>query len=197
MKIRNIIIAIIGIAVMLPALQSCKKGENDPAISLKSRTARLSGEWTVSKASIISTSGGVTTTTTYNGSTVTITYSDGSTGSTGTFTWTFSIDKNGTYTEEISETYTGITESRKTEGAWNWADGNKDAEIKAKEMVLFHQTKNTYTSGSSTTVYSYTGLNYDGWMVDKLSSKEVVLKYKNVYTSTGTSTTTREITLVK
>ena len=35
-------------AGLLLATPSCKKGENDPALSLSSRTARVAGEWTVS-----------------------------------------------------------------------------------------------------------------------------------------------------
>jgi len=32
-----------------PTFQSCKKGEEDPGLSLRSRTARLAGEWTVTE----------------------------------------------------------------------------------------------------------------------------------------------------
>ena len=36
--------------VLVANLSSCKKGENDPFLSLKSRKARLCGEWTVTKS---------------------------------------------------------------------------------------------------------------------------------------------------
>jgi len=197
MKIRKIIIAIISIAVMLPALQSCKKGENDPGISLKSRSARLAGEWNVESATVVNTNSGGTTTITYKGSTITTTYSDGTPGNSGTFTWTYAFDKDGTYEEFYSTTYGGTTESEASEGNWNWAGANKEAEVKAKEMLLLHETKSTYTSSGGTDIYTYEGLSYNGWMIDKLSSKEIVMKYKNIYTSTSTYTTTMEVTLTK
>ena len=39
-----------------PTFQSCKKGEEDPGLSLRSRTARLAGEWTVTEMNQTATS---------------------------------------------------------------------------------------------------------------------------------------------
>lgn len=47
-KITNVL-AVLSIGVLLaPALESCKKGEEDPGLSLRSRKGRVAGEWNVS-----------------------------------------------------------------------------------------------------------------------------------------------------
>lgn len=47
-KLTNVL-AVLSFAVLItPALESCKKGEEDPGLSLRSRKARLVGEWKVS-----------------------------------------------------------------------------------------------------------------------------------------------------
>ncbi|MFH2142767.1 MAG: hypothetical protein ABIJ97_10110 [Bacteroidota bacterium] len=80
---------------------SCKKGENDPFISLKSRNARLVGEWKISESTVSNTSNY-----TYDGSTYTQTTStvgsenvnDISYTSTETVTETFTVGSNSTTT---------------------------------------------------------------------------------------------------
>ncbi len=47
-KLTNVL-ALLSIGVLLaPALESCKKGEEDPGLSLRSRKGRVAGEWNVS-----------------------------------------------------------------------------------------------------------------------------------------------------
>lgn len=47
-KITNVL-AVLSIGVLLaPALESCKKGDEDPGLSLRSRKGRVAGEWKVS-----------------------------------------------------------------------------------------------------------------------------------------------------
>lgn len=46
---KKVIIALAVATLVAPTLESCKKGENDPGLSLRSRKARVAGEWTVSK----------------------------------------------------------------------------------------------------------------------------------------------------
>lgn len=47
MKTTKSILMILAAAVVIPALNSCKKGEDDPFLSLKSRKARVTGEWII------------------------------------------------------------------------------------------------------------------------------------------------------
>jgi hypothetical protein len=47
-KLTNVL-AVLSIGVLLaPALESCKKGDEDPGLSLRSRKGRVAGEWNVS-----------------------------------------------------------------------------------------------------------------------------------------------------
>jgi hypothetical protein len=46
---KKLIIALSVAALVAPTLESCKKGENDPGLSLRSRKGRVAGEWKVSK----------------------------------------------------------------------------------------------------------------------------------------------------
>ena len=47
MKTRKFLVGALALALVAPAFQSCKKGEEDPFISLKSRTSRITGTWTL------------------------------------------------------------------------------------------------------------------------------------------------------
>lgn len=94
-------IAKITVAVLMLgtlALESCKKGEGDPALSLRSRKARFAGEWTVSAGKGSSTSGGTTTTWVYDGATETTTYPSPLPQGTDKYTISFTIEKDGTWT---------------------------------------------------------------------------------------------------
>lgn len=120
------------------AFQSCKKGENDPFISLKSRDARLTGTWELASYSKERNS---TTTTdvsssetvkteTYSGSLVTQTVTSSSSSSSKVYTdsdtWSYSetltIEKDGTYKLEVIEDDVSDTET----GYWWWVDGKKN-----------------------------------------------------------------------
>lgn len=44
---KKLVLIVITAAIMIPFFNSCKKGEEDPFLSLKSRDKRLQGEWTL------------------------------------------------------------------------------------------------------------------------------------------------------
>jgi hypothetical protein len=194
-KLNKLFLALLLAAFIMPAFQSCKKGPNDPAISLKSRTSRLSGTWSLTKGSEMNVSGTSTTTTTY--STGSFTVVSGSSSYTGTYTWEWVIDKAGTYTMTRTRTITGASDTYKDEGHWFWADGNKDDNIKNKQMVCMRSEKRTYTDASGTDIFNETFGSLTTYMVDKLSTKETVLKRAYSYSSTSTSSDTEEYTLTK
>lgn len=111
-----------------PAFQSCKKGDEDPGLSLRSRKARLAGEWTVTEMNMTTTtensnssSGGSSNSSTnisevvYSGTSLTeyMTSTNTNSGVTNTFrdtviydnvTITYTIEKDGTFSK--SETWT-------------------------------------------------------------------------------------------
>lgn len=118
MKTNRILIALAVAAIVAPSFQSCKKGENDPFLSLRSRKARVAGEWDVTKHSVVkeveANNWGVTSK--YNVAenfennkfTVVTTYKDPNNTSVETETYTASRDisftKEGTFTKNYSLT---------------------------------------------------------------------------------------------
>ncbi|NVK65236.1 MAG: hypothetical protein HWE22_11655 [Flavobacteriales bacterium] len=156
-------VAIIGIT----SVSSCKKGENDPFLSLRSRKARITGEWKLTKGTITQsqTSGGVT-----DSQVTTYTESTSSTGGfTSTYSETLTIEKDNTYEVVIVEN--GV--SNTIRGNWYFSGKVKDADLKKKEAIVFSETQ--YISPSGTT--QYTGLYADQiLLMDQLKNKEVVFK---------------------
>jgi len=174
-RILSISFALIAIAG-LTTLTGCKKGENDPVLSLKSRKARISGEWKLNSGTITETfsgSGGSgTALTTYTGSSKTVN------GSTVTYTETLTIEKDGTFEVEIIEDGDISTVS----GNWFFSGKNKDGDLKNKEAVIFSELKYTSSSGTDT----YSGLYGDQiLMIDQLKNKELIFKGSSTYQQTG------------
>jgi hypothetical protein len=172
---------------------SCKKGENDPAISLRSRKARVAGEWKLTAGTRTSVSGSpsTTTTTTYNGTTMqtTVTSSLGTTvGDATGYTETIEMDKDGNFTYTVVDD--GNTDIYK--GTWNFTGGV--GETKNKSQIMFNITN--ITSGGSTS--SYTGTDALGdivVVVDELRNKKMVWKTDGTSTPAGGSVSTETGTM--
>ena len=113
---KTIIVLFAFITVLV--FDTCKKGDGDAALSLRSRKARVAGEWTVSKYSSDITvkhtfTGGVITTThtiqDYDGTSAKQTVTETNPDSTFTvasdisLTHTFTFDKNGTWVSSREE----------------------------------------------------------------------------------------------
>jgi len=143
-------IAIITLSSLFPA---CKKGENDPFLSLRSRDARLTGTWKLKSFTFTQTSVDVinnrpitsTTIEEYNGTVIITTNNDGTTESEA-FSSETTYDKDGTYTT-ISTDVDGETTTETDYWWWEGADKNK----------------------------TYIVTEEGRWYVDKLSNKEMVL----------------------
>lgn len=141
-------------AALLVAVPSCKKGANDPALSLKSRKARVAGEYTVSKYSNTTyntwSTDPTTTVTDYAGSSsATVTTTSNGTTTTATtpismFEYTF--DKNGTWSrsynyQSMNSYSTGFSDvvettdhTTTTSGTWAFVGKTKDG-YKNKERI--------------------------------------------------------------
>lgn len=185
-KLKIMLLVLIGLAMIAP-MNSCKKGADDPLISLKSRKARLAGEWKVTSWSETYTSG--TSTTTYNYADGTITYNSGTVTQTGTFTWDWTIEKDGTYNYKRSTTWSGVTNSYEEDGNWFFTSGNKDNDVKNKEFVCFQSTKRVYTDASGTDSYTEEGTDLKWYRLTQLKSKEIVGETDQTYTGSSTSST--------
>lgn len=175
-------------AGLLLATPSCKKGENDPAMSLSSRTARVAGEWTITGYESTSR----TTdddgdwwenTSTLNGTDLDIdnTYHDGSDGSESSSTTPrtldlaeFTFEKDGTFsavwnttTTYVSSytigTYTQTTTTVETStmsstGNWSFLGKVKDS-YKNKERMILNTLTVDWKDVEVTTVTDNAGSN--------------------------------------
>ena len=160
-------IVMLAAGALLLATPSCKKGENDPFLSLSSRKGRVVGEWTVTGYETTSKStqndgdynsftqslSGTTistSNTTYDAGSGSTTTGTGSyTLNEGSYTFekdgTFSSVWNVTYVSTASYTFLGVTyttttttvSTLKSSGNWSFAGKVKD-EYKNKERLVLN-----------------------------------------------------------
>ena len=177
----------LGMFIVTSAFVGCKKGEDDPFISLKSRKARVAGDWKMTDFKSTDTDASGVTTITSNGSTYTYTSPLGTL--TGSLTQEATFEKDGTY--KYSEVYDGVSAS--SEGFWNFTCGV--GELKKKSQITLYDTKYTDPGGTSTWTGNYVDGAYD---LKELRNKKMVWYYKvtevdnSGQTSTYESTTTWE-----
>jgi len=189
---KNVIKSLALAAVILvsgASFTACKKGENDPGLSMKIRYGRLTGEWKLIKGEAKSSSGGVTTTETIDGTTYTYT-AGGSSAITGTFVGVFTADKDGTYTMVQTRTIGGNATVNTEKGNWSWVGKNKEQDLKNKEAVYMTPTSSVTTTGAGTSTTTWTNpVSGSIWILDQLKSKEMVVKYTTSVTSSGNTST--------
>lgn len=176
--------------VLLLATPSCKKGENDPFMSLSSRTGRISGEWKLTEASVTTKSQYEDWWTTdkmedeyvytYDGTTMTLVHTernltDNSSTTDPAVTYSYSemstFEKDGNF--EWTRTIDGDTETGM--GFWYFTGKSKANEMKKKEGVIISMTQ-TVSSGNT---YTYAGaaISPDQFhLIDRLTGKEMVTK---------------------
>jgi hypothetical protein len=115
---KNVLITLIAL-VCLTIIPSCKKGENDPFISFRSRDARITGKWKVVNLELIENNNGSINTSILNGSILTETSNGSSTSYSYSANWEILAD--GVFK------YTYITDGELSSGSytWHWLDDNQ------------------------------------------------------------------------
>lgn len=207
----------LGFVVLLIASSfvGCKKGENDPFMSLLSRKARLTGIWNLTNADYeekdVNDNGTDITSYSYDGSDMTET-TDGS-GDTYAYSEKITIDKNGTfemvtsrekeYFDTGSLTWKTGTETETYSGVWYFLDKSKDLDVKNKERVefLIEKYKKVKANGD-TYEYEMSGASntfVNIFLLDRLANKELVTLFDYIqtaggdsYSMSGTKTYTKE-----
>ncbi|MBN2664202.1 MAG: hypothetical protein JXR68_11180 [Bacteroidales bacterium] len=177
------------IAIMFSTMFiGCKKGENDPALSLLSRTARITGVWKLSEANYSESYTLGTETFSFTNQTGIMSVVSVWAGVTFNENYTFSsvlnINKDNTFSLIETETNNGTTTST-TEGYWYFAPKNKDLELQNKEAVVFQITKSTIVTPNNTHVDQYTGTtntHTDIVQLDQLSNKQIIITLNYTYT---------------
>lgn len=191
----------IGVAVLLTGLvfsfQSCKKGENDPALSFKSRVDRLKGDWSMTDKNVTitdaSNSGSISLSTitvngVYNGENENVYINDDGVLSTLIRKYDFDItfNEDGTYEYTLNlyrptgnqnqpyQNYVYITS-----GVWAWLDQGKDKLGLSLSSDFQPSIPDTLDVG---TLMPY---SVDGaYNIDRLASDELVLKRNGQFTTT-------------
>lgn len=189
----SIKIAVAALVIASFGFEGCKKGANDPFLSLSSRKARVAGDWKVSAGSGSSTNSSGTTTWTYDGATMTTT--SGSSSSTSSVTMTHSFTKDGTFESVTVYSGTGYSNTVTDKGTWNFT--GKIGEDKNKDHIVMKTTSSVDVtvigSSSTTTTDTYTGDDAPTSImyIDQLKGKEMIFTYKGSSTS-GSSTSSNE-----
>ena len=157
---------------------SCKKGPQDPFISLRSREARLKGEWNLTSGNVTITIDTITTTKTFTASMVTVT----TMGQTSTFTHTekyeflkYNIFKSTKMNDSNVET---------GEGYWAFMDGYADV---ANKVCVAIKLSSHAISGQITN-YTDDNMPVNVFKIVSLSSNELIIETNG--TTTGTSSDT-------
>jgi hypothetical protein len=143
---------------------SCKKGENDPAISFKSRDARITAKWKLAKIESTETDliGGNTMniTITYDGTNyLKVTTMTGQPTETiiAAGTYVMTIGKNGYLLWEENYSDGIITDVQSRTGSWNWTVNDKN------KSTVSIDAGNHYIKGGT-------------WKIDRLATKELWLR---------------------
>lgn len=190
------------IVFLATGMTGCKKGEGDPFLSLRTRTARLTGKWTLSKIASESVTTDADGTSTSIGEfdgethTTTTTNANGQTTTIGYYSETYEFRKDGTYSK-VRTWNDNLPDVQTTEGRWTFVKKNKNAKLKNKEAIVLTETKwSSQNSGTSTAADNwYTPKTY---MIYQLKNEEIILNMDYKSTSENVSTTsTWRITLTK
>lgn len=169
---------------------SCKKGENDPALSLKSRTSRLVGTWNLvsgTETSVDYDAGNQETWTeaiVYDGSAYTSTTSFQDLSGTITdapqtvsYALEYTFEKDGSFS--LTQNEGGNSDIDK--GFWYWGGKSKTQELKKKETVVVTITE---TNDGQVDTYGGSAVSADfSFQLDRLTGKElsIIVDIHNVY----------------
>ncbi len=151
-------------------MTTCKKGDEDPEISLLTRKARLTGEWTMKNGSASMTYPNYNETAKFDGSNFEI-YSTFTGGAPvvyiGKYLLSLKIKKNGTFTMHELNGKSIID----AEGTWSFNSGI--GKEKKKENIIFYI--NQVNSGSTAdNIFNRWSTNFT-YKIKKLTNKEIIV----------------------
>jgi len=175
---KKIIIATLAFAMLL----GCKKGENDPGISFRSRDARVVGEWKVANYEINSESdflGNITKNKEkFDGSKIVKEASLNGNPTNppvdnNTYSYKINIMKDGNVAiEDVTTSSVGLVTTKKSNGTWSWADSKKN---KSRLQIS--------VSGFANGIFD----------IDQLKNKELILKSSSSTSTVSSSPTQQRI----
>jgi hypothetical protein len=149
----------------------CKKGEDDPLISLRSRKARFIGDWALQRGFISTNNNNTIITTIYTSSTFKTTSTlNPDLISEGTYKRTLSTNKEGTFIEEIQKDEQYL----KNQGIWIFLPKSKADDLKSKESVLFKVQSQFNSNGNILNQFEGEERPMNSVRLKKLSKDEMV-----------------------
>jgi len=179
---KNTVVLLLSALVIAGSFSGCKKGENDPLLSLRSRKSRLEGNWVIVKEEVSETNinGSTTeaiqsvydgemkvTTTTTTVGTIATTVID-----TVKYTFNFDIKKDGNY--KITAANENKIDIVTTEGTWLFLGKSKLNDLKNKEAILLTTSKQVVSSNPVANSVNYENLNGLTIVIDELKNKEMM-----------------------
>ena len=179
---KSTVVLLLSALVIASSFSGCKKGENDPFLSLRSRKSRLEGNWVIVKEEVSETNINGSTTeimqSVYDGkmkvTTTTTTVGALSTTVIDTVKYTvnFDIKKDGNY--KIIAANENKIDIVTTEGTWLFLGKSKLNDLKNKEAILLTTTKQVVSSNPVANSVNYEGLNGLTIVIDALKNKEMM-----------------------
>lgn len=170
---KKIVFKLAILAIAISGIQGCKKGEEDPFLSLRSRKSRLTGEWKVNSYEYKSYEDNVMDySLTFDGTTMT-----SSSGDQAPYSHDFTFEKDGTFEEVTVDAGETVT----TKGNWAFLGKSKAADMKKKEYILLDATSRV-SSFSTSTYGDFNSGHAMSYQLKKLSNKEIIMEYVWEYT---------------
>lgn len=178
----SLVIALLGVLMVFP---SCRKGDDDPFFSMRTRKNRLTVEWKVDRYSVFSDHGPILSIR-YAPDTGLIYILPDSSSYQRPFQWKLSFDSDGGYVSERRERYpadssladTSFTVITKESGTWKFTGGN---DVPQRSELLFQEEEMTVErtdQGSNINVVTITGpLEGQVYSIDRLANDELWLSY--------------------
>lgn len=170
---------------------SCKKGDNDPSISLRTRKNRLTGTWNLESYEFSSNFGDIRAVTFDPETGLTYSAEDSSSYTHG-FSWEFSFEGDGLYTSKKKEDFPqdSIAENQAyslnslEKGIWEFTGGN-ESPSKSKLALFAEEVSSTRTDQGSNIDITVTSNTTDAFVydIDRLTNTELWLKYEVIQTS--------------
>ncbi|NQV52969.1 MAG: hypothetical protein HQ500_07285 [Flavobacteriales bacterium] len=180
--IRKTLIAILLLGMIVPA---CKKGDEDPFFSLRTRKNRLTGDWKVEQYEKYSDYGPIRSIRYVKDSGLVFLRED-STSFARPFSWVISFKGDGGYTAEMRENFPADSSSTGTaytlntveKGEWKFTGGN--GVPNRSELIFLNEeiTRERSDQGSNIDIVSISGpIEGEVYSIDRLSNKEFWLSY--------------------
>lgn len=176
---RNLILMMVLVGIM-GVLPGCKKGEEDPFISLLSRKGRICGDWVMNEGTTEYGTPVVEEIDYYSeGNKLTIQANQGNIS--GNYTWKFEINKDGSYRiyQRIDLPYNSPYTVDET-GYWYFLSRNSNSGKKNKECIAFQPA----IKEVDLIVYEYTASDPTIYEIVRLSNKQIKLKGVRTYKKT-------------